>query len=197
MLYQTFPSTARLLSTYLVTMWTKSLQNHIFILEDIVFRSCIFTQNKLEKDLTFKRDSEFLGNFWEIFEKFLGILWEFFGNSFGILNCTLTQNCEWDMKWCKFWLKDRQDRTRTTNQILRSALEANLNKIFKCEFKSGFGPIVYLLILLCDISGIVTPTFTSILFLTFWKLKTRKTRIDRCYLQYIWLIFYGTWPYFL
>ena len=56
---------------------------------------------------------KFLGNFW-------GIFCEFFVNSFGILNCILTQNSECDMKWCKFWLKEK--RTRTTNQILRSAL---------------------------------------------------------------------------
>ena len=34
------------------------------------------------------------------------------------------------MKWCKFWLKERQDRTRTTNQIFRSALARSRLKIY-------------------------------------------------------------------
>ena len=64
----------------------------------------------------------FWGIVWESFGNSLRILWEFNQIAFGILNCTLTQNCEWDIKWCKFWVKERQDRTRTTNQILRSTL---------------------------------------------------------------------------
>ena len=74
----------------------------------------------------FRNLGEFFGN-WKFFGNSLEILSEFFWNSFGILNCTLTQNCECDMKWCKFWLKERQDRTR--NQILRSALERSRLKI--------------------------------------------------------------------
>ena len=71
-----------------------------------------------------------LGILWKFYGNSLGIFWEFFGNSLKNLNCTLTQNCECDMKWCKFWLKERQDRTRTTNQILRSALaKSRLKKL--------------------------------------------------------------------
>ena len=59
-----------------------------------------------------------LGIFLEILSSFLWILWEISGNSLeiywnslGILNCTLTPNCECDLKYCKFWLKERQERT--------------------------------------------------------------------------------------
>ena len=51
---------------------------------------------------------EYFGNFWEFFWNFLGIVWKSFGNSLRILNCILTKSCKWNIKWCNFWLNDRQ-----------------------------------------------------------------------------------------
>ena len=51
---------------------------------------------------------EYFGNFWEFSGNFLGIVWKSFGNSLRILNCILTKSCESNMKWCNFWLNDRQ-----------------------------------------------------------------------------------------
>ena len=66
---------------------------------------------------------EFLGNSFGILLEFLGILLEFFGDvCFGALNVWVLILGNFDLKWCNFWLKERQGQGRTTNQILRSAL---------------------------------------------------------------------------
>ena len=47
------------------------------------------------------------GILWEFFRNSLGILLAFFRKSFWILNC---KNCEFDLQWYKFWLKERQQQ---------------------------------------------------------------------------------------